>query len=54
MELKGKKVGIALTGSFCTFDKIFVELEKLVETGAEIYHLFQCVAADQQPLWNPG
>ena len=40
MELKGKKVGIALTGSFCTFDKIFVELEKLVETGAEVYTIF--------------
>ena len=40
MELKGKKVGIALTGSFCTFDKIFVELEKLMETGAEVYTIF--------------
>ena len=40
MELKGKKVGIALTGSFCTFDKIFVELEKLMEAGAEVYTIF--------------
>lgn len=40
MDLKGKKVGVALTGSFCTFDKIFTELKKLVETGAEVYTIF--------------
>ncbi len=26
-----------MTGSFCTFDEVFVEIEKLVETGANIY-----------------
>lgn len=40
MELKGKKIGIALTGSFCTFEKIFEELEKLMRTGAEVYTIF--------------
>ena len=40
MELKGKKVGVALTGSFCTFDKIFTAMEKLVEEGAQVYPLF--------------
>lgn len=40
MELEGKKVGIALTGSFCTFEKIFVELKKLVEAGADVYTIF--------------
>lgn len=40
MNLNGKKVGVAITGSFCTFDKIFVELEKLVEQGAEVYTIF--------------
>lgn len=40
MDLKGKKIGIALTGSFCTFEKIFEELEKLVATGAEVYTIF--------------
>ena len=29
MELKGKKIGVALTGSFCTYKKVFQELEKL-------------------------
>lgn len=40
MELKGKKIGIALTGSFCTFSKIFEELEKLVATGVDVYTIF--------------
>ncbi len=40
MDLKGKKVGIALTGSFCTYEKIFAELERLVEAGAEVFTIF--------------
>ncbi|MCX7921562.1 MAG: dipicolinate synthase subunit B [Clostridia bacterium] len=37
MLLEGLKIGFALTGSFCTFDKIFPEVEKLVAEGAEVY-----------------
>ena len=37
MDLKGKKVGVALTGSFCTFEKMFAELEKLTAAGADVY-----------------
>lgn len=37
MNIKGKKVGIALTGSFCTYEKTFLELQKLVNAGADIY-----------------
>lgn len=37
MDLKGKKIGVALTGSFCTFEKVFGELQKLQESGAELY-----------------
>lgn len=37
MNLEGKKIGVALTGSFCTFEKMFQELQKLVEAGAEVY-----------------
>ena len=36
MKLKGKKIGVALTGSFCTYEKTFVQLRKLKEEGAEI------------------
>lgn len=37
MKLKAKKIGIAFTGSFCTFEKTFTELEKLKEAGADLY-----------------
>lgn len=40
MELKGKKIGIAMSGSFCTFDKVFQEIAHLAEAGAEIYPIF--------------
>lgn len=39
MRLKGKKIGFALTGSHCTLEKVFPELEKLLEEGAEVYPL---------------
>ena len=29
MELKGKKIGVAFTGSFCTYKRVFTELENL-------------------------
>lgn len=37
MDIKGKKIGIALTGSFCTFEKTFAELQRLSDAGADIY-----------------
>lgn len=36
MELGGKRIGFALTGSFCTLSKIMTELEDLKKTGADI------------------
>lgn len=40
MKLKGKRVGVALTGSFCTYEKAFVQLRKLKEEGAELVTIF--------------
>lgn len=37
MLLQGVKIGFALTGSFCTFAKVFPEIENLVKEGAEVY-----------------
>lgn len=37
MDLKEKKIGIALTGSFCTYEKAFDELQKLVDAKAEVF-----------------
>lgn len=40
VTLEGKKVGVAFTGSFCTFSNIFPEMEKLIKAGAEITTIF--------------
>ncbi len=40
MKLKGLKVGLAVTGSFCTFDKIEEVTKVLVDQGADIYPIF--------------
>lgn len=40
MNIKGKYVGVAFTGSFCTYEKVWIELEKLVEKGAHVQTIF--------------
>ena len=36
MSLKNIKIGFALTGSFCTYEKTIEQMEKLVKLGAEV------------------
>lgn len=36
MDLKGKKVGFCLTGSFCTFKNTIDQLKELVKAEAEV------------------
>lgn len=36
MEVKGKKVGFVLTGSFCTFSKTIPKIKELKKLGADI------------------
>ena len=36
MELAGKTIGFAMTGSFCTFQKVMTEIENLIKCGAKI------------------
>ena len=36
MELKGIKIGFALTGAFCTFKKVLPKMKELINQGAEI------------------
>ena len=36
MELAGKTIGVAMSGSFCTYENAFQELQKLVEAGAKV------------------
>ncbi|QDP40228.1 dipicolinate synthase subunit B [Radiobacillus deserti] len=36
MSLKGKRIGFGLTGSHCTYEAVFPQIEKLVEQGADV------------------
>ena len=36
MELKGKKIGFVMTGSFCTFKCTIPQMKAMVDQGAEI------------------
>ena len=40
MELKGKTVGFAITGSFCTFQAIKKELQNIKQEGANVIPIF--------------
>ncbi|MBU3878240.1 dipicolinate synthase subunit B [Faecalicatena sp. AGMB00832] len=45
MSLKGKTIGVAFTGSFCTFEKAFQELQKLVDEEALVQTIFSDAAS---------
>lgn len=39
-DFHDKTIGVAVTGSFCTFQQIFRQLEQLAQTGASLYTIF--------------
>lgn len=40
MSIKGLKIGVGFTGSFCTYKRMFQELKNLVEAGATVTPVF--------------
>lgn len=40
VDFHDKTIGIAVTGSFCTYQKVFEEMEQLARTGATLYSIF--------------
>lgn len=44
MDLTGKAVGFALTGSFCTFSRVVAELEKVAAQGANVFPIMSEIA----------
>ena len=40
MELNGRSVGVALTGSFCTYAKVIKQIENLVNEHANVIPIF--------------
>ena len=42
MKLKGRKIGVAITGSFCTYEKVFQALRAIKKgRGRAADHFFQ-------------
>jgi len=37
LKLKGKRIGFAVTGSYCTLDKVVPQLERIVDAGGIVY-----------------
>lgn len=46
MELTGKRIGFALTGSFCTYEAILPSVKALVENGADVIPILSFNAAN--------
>lgn len=44
-DFHDKNIGIALTGSYCTYEKIFEALEELTNTNANLFAIFSDHAA---------
>lgn len=40
MKLEGKKIGVAVTGSFCTFAPVMQQLQNLADAGADVTVVF--------------
>ena len=45
MTVSGKKIGFAITGSFCTISEAIIELERLAFLGANIYPILSTTVA---------
>ncbi|HOE58088.1 MAG TPA: flavoprotein [Bacillota bacterium] len=45
MKVEGLNIGLAVTGSFCTFEKLIPEVENLIQQNANVYPIFSTNAA---------
>lgn len=54
MTLKGKRIGFGLTGSHCTYDIVFPEIEKLVNEGAEVIPIVTATVKNTETRFGKG
>ncbi|KUO97028.1 dipicolinate synthase subunit B [Ferroacidibacillus organovorans] len=40
MELRGKTIGFAITGSHCTYEEVFPEIERFINAGVSVVPIF--------------
>lgn len=54
MYVKGKNIGFALTGSHCTYEEIWPQVQKLVELGASVYPIASQTVATTDTRFGKG
>ena len=54
MSLQGKRIGFGLTGSHCTYDDVFPEIEKLVNEGAEVIPIVTSTVKQTETRFGQG
>lgn len=54
IDFTGKTIGIGITGSFCTYAKVFQELKALAESNASLYTIFSDNAYSTDSRFGPA
>src|SRR3954454_657549 len=54
MSLYGKRIGFGLTGSHCTYDAVYPEIEKLVNAGAEVLPIVTSTVKNTETRFGKG
>ncbi|MDQ0217025.1 dipicolinate synthase subunit B [Peribacillus cavernae] len=54
MSLSGKRIGFGLTGSHCTYDIVFPEIEKLVNEGVEVIPIVTSTVKNTETRFGKG
>ncbi|MGR3763913.1 dipicolinate synthase subunit B [Rossellomorea sp. NS-SX7] len=54
MSIKGKRIGFGLTGSHCTYDAVFPEIERLVNNGAEVMPIVTSTVMNTETRFGKG
>lgn len=54
MSLSGKRIGFAMTGSFCTFHQVFPQMERLSALGAELFPILSYHAYELDTRFYPA
>lgn len=54
MSLRGKRIGFGLTGSHCTYDAVYPEIERLVKEGAEVVPIVTFTVKNTETRFGKG
>ncbi|MBO8176583.1 dipicolinate synthase subunit B [Aeribacillus pallidus] len=54
MEVKGKRIGFGLTGSHCTYDAVYPQIEALVKAGADVVPIVTATVQQTETRFGKG